>query len=332
MSKKFSLIAVKEWLTLADTAKHLAILFGEDVTESDVLQIALDGRITLSVNFVNASNARPGTICPIELVEPTVSELMGQTISHYPGRVIVDGDGKKKMAFKPADEIVNVHGLYDLPMIGHEVLAVQQAFHSAKTGVHVAEYDHAGLFVCDGKTGDMYQLQTSNDDNYYTVGSRAFQRRSGRASEEDIVRFGLESEIDERQSFLTAQASLPIWEQYSAAMEFPKGALFVVRTAVLRDFEKALANNQGDDSSVESSGQATQIQSKQQKAGASKIDHTINKIIFGLAVGGYGYDETKPRSEAIKQMITDLKVAVGITLDATTLRKYLKNAAEDCRR
>ncbi len=50
MSKLFKL---KEWLTLPDAAKHLAIAFGEEVGEADVLRLALDGHLKLSVNFVN---------------------------------------------------------------------------------------------------------------------------------------------------------------------------------------------------------------------------------------------------------------------------------------
>jgi hypothetical protein len=46
-------VKFKEWLTVPDAARHLSILFGEDVSEADVLQLALDGHLTLSVHFVN---------------------------------------------------------------------------------------------------------------------------------------------------------------------------------------------------------------------------------------------------------------------------------------
>ena len=41
------LLNLKEWLTIADAARHLSILFGEDVSEPDVLRLALDGHLTL---------------------------------------------------------------------------------------------------------------------------------------------------------------------------------------------------------------------------------------------------------------------------------------------
>ncbi len=49
MSKPLKL---KEWLTVKDTAKRLSISVGEDVTEADILRLALDGHLTLSVYFV----------------------------------------------------------------------------------------------------------------------------------------------------------------------------------------------------------------------------------------------------------------------------------------
>jgi hypothetical protein len=49
-----------EWLTVAEAAAHLTIVFGEEVTEADVLRLALDGRLRLSIYFVNPIDARPG--------------------------------------------------------------------------------------------------------------------------------------------------------------------------------------------------------------------------------------------------------------------------------
>ena len=59
MSKLFKL---KEWLTVPDAARHLSIAFGEEVSEPDVLRLALDGHLKLSVNFVNHARARRGKV------------------------------------------------------------------------------------------------------------------------------------------------------------------------------------------------------------------------------------------------------------------------------
>lgn len=60
------LFKLREWLTVAEAAKHLTILFGEDVTEADVLRLALDGHLRISIYFVNSMRAERGAVVPIE--------------------------------------------------------------------------------------------------------------------------------------------------------------------------------------------------------------------------------------------------------------------------
>jgi hypothetical protein len=49
MGKLFKL---KSWLTLPEAANHLTNLFGESVTETDILKLGLDRKLKLSVVFV----------------------------------------------------------------------------------------------------------------------------------------------------------------------------------------------------------------------------------------------------------------------------------------
>ena len=74
------LLRLKDWLTVPKAARDLSILVGEDVTEADVLQFALEGRLTLSVRLVNRVTARPGKIIPpadAKIVE--VKDVFGNT-------------------------------------------------------------------------------------------------------------------------------------------------------------------------------------------------------------------------------------------------------------
>ncbi len=58
------LLNLKHWLTVPDAARHLSMFFGEDVSEADILRLALDGHLTLSVNFVNHTTGRCGPVVP----------------------------------------------------------------------------------------------------------------------------------------------------------------------------------------------------------------------------------------------------------------------------
>ena len=59
-SIKSKLFKLRKWLTIPETAKHLSLMFGEEVTEADILRLGLDGHLKLSVYFVNHAHAKAG--------------------------------------------------------------------------------------------------------------------------------------------------------------------------------------------------------------------------------------------------------------------------------
>jgi hypothetical protein len=70
-----TLLKLREWLTVPEAARHLSALFGEDVTEADILRLALDGHLTLSVYFLNAATARCGKTIPLADAERKVIQI-----------------------------------------------------------------------------------------------------------------------------------------------------------------------------------------------------------------------------------------------------------------
>ncbi len=93
-AKRSKLVKLKQWLTVSEAAEYLALVFDEDVTESDVYQLALDGNLKLSVRFVNGAFVRPENSGPTEAEE----------------------------------ERVHLEGVWDLPMSGAEKLDVERAY------------------------------------------------------------------------------------------------------------------------------------------------------------------------------------------------------------
>lgn len=55
--------------------------------------------------------------------------------------------------------------------------------------------------------------------------------------------------------------------------------------------------------------------------------NSLLKLVIGMAVGGYGYDPSAARSTSAPDIVADLEKA-GVRLEADTVRKYLKEAAE----
>jgi hypothetical protein len=63
--KKDRLLALKKWVPLREAAKHVGEILKTDFQEQDVLRLALDNHLTLSVRFINRTAAYAGREVPI---------------------------------------------------------------------------------------------------------------------------------------------------------------------------------------------------------------------------------------------------------------------------
>jgi polyhydroxyalkanoate synthesis regulator phasin len=54
---------------------------------------------------------------------------------------------------------------------------------------------------------------------------------------------------------------------------------------------------------------------------------SLRTLIIGMATGGYGYDPTAIRSDAVKDIVDDI-LKLGLNLSDDTVRKHLKQSAE----
>lgn len=156
MSKLFKL---KEWLTVAEAAKHLSVVFGEEVAESDVLRFALDGRLRLSVYLAGSVRAWRGRISaygdPTDAVQisnfATVQTEIGIRVSTT--RIL-----------KVERYLVQLVGLCDLMMIGNERNFVDDKFRSFVGWSTGRSFNGEGAFLAIAGADGVYALQGSPDD------------------------------------------------------------------------------------------------------------------------------------------------------------------------
>jgi hypothetical protein len=159
VSKLFNL---KQWLPLEDAARHLSIVFGEVVTVPDVLRLGLDGRLRLSVRFVNLARVKSGNLVgPEGVVYGEFTAEQAEAFPHIPeeskGRPIayVKSLQVDDERFLNLDETVTtVSGVWDLPMFGSERHAVEQEYQDLTGGPEVTLFRLSGTFVAgtDGRT------------------------------------------------------------------------------------------------------------------------------------------------------------------------------------
>ena len=140
------LLKLKEWLTIPDTARHLSIIFSEEVSEADVLRLALDGHLTLSVNFVNSVRAKCGPVLPREAVTQIFNGVDNTKIEVTRGDEIRSGQFRGQF-WQPEPKVVHIYGVWDLTMLGIERDDIEHRYQSMTSGPYVEDTTAEGPFL-----------------------------------------------------------------------------------------------------------------------------------------------------------------------------------------
>lgn len=151
MSKLFKL---KEWVTIPDAARHLSQIVNEPVSEADILQMALDGHIKISVYFPNRAKARVGRVIPYKDVPrnelPTIdgkgtfTYLDGHPLNDLPKGELPDSE----TPFIHFEEgVVSIDGIWDLAMQGNERIDIEFDLQQLIGGPEVTMMNIEGTFL-----------------------------------------------------------------------------------------------------------------------------------------------------------------------------------------
>lgn len=338
MSKLFNL---KEWLTVADAARHLSIVFGEDVTEADVFRLALDRRLRLSVYFVNHARARCGNVVHLEQVDwrlvPSIkgAGMRAEMAAGYsveqdnvllasaklitlfkdipaaewpnwiplPSSLNIDGERFLDLS----ESITTLRGVWDLPMIGNDRLDIEQEYHNLTGGPAVTLQGLEGPFV-EGRDGKICQLQESYDENEFQPGSSArLEWLKRHIAENNIEGAKAESLLnqhrEEREKFLEWRKTRPANENYYPAGGLPDDAVIVVRTEALREFEQSVNG----------------APSGSEKPIATSERNSLLTIIAALCE----YSAIKPQERGAASQIAKLTEEIGAAVSDDTVRRTL---------
>ncbi len=182
MPSKLSLL--KNWLTLTDSAKYLTRALGEDVSVADLLHLALQQKLTLSISLVTGHFGATGKQISMEDAELCRFSIKNER----PDRVIETITGAKKQAYlkylsgerltnnaygvinRPKedaavqfkgnvlhdysgvlefdeDDIQYVYGLWDLTMMGAEALDIEDDFYRHIGGPDVILSTNSGVIL-----------------------------------------------------------------------------------------------------------------------------------------------------------------------------------------
>jgi len=338
VSKLFKL---KEWLTVPDAARHLFLAFGEEVSEADVLRLALDGHLRLSVNFVNHAQARHGRIVdwmetkweilpriPIPTKQtqsapesapapkavreppPQLLERLKEIPEKDKDNFIVylqslQIDGNRYLTLE--GNIASIEGVWDLPMIGGEQLDIEHHYQMRTGGPAVTLETLEGAFV-EKSGGVMCQLQEDFDDNKYQPGSKAQlreleERIAIKKIKEVEAQKLLDKHKEDRKAFLEKRKGQNNANNYYPAGGLPEDAVIVVRTAALREFEQTV------------NGTPT---------GAEKpLTTTERNSLLTVIAGLCDYSDIKHQERGATTQIANMTEEIGAPVTDDTIRKIL---------
>jgi hypothetical protein len=180
------LFKFKEYLTLEQAAEYLTTILEEPVSVADVLQLALDKHITLSVHFVNHATARPGKIVTYTVQEIAEFATARDYVEDLNWLEDLTAVFDAKAASRPCpdpipkimcsqrlgesqwltftDKVVTLSGIWDLPMIGNEVHDVEFEFQALTGGPEVGLINIDGTFVVR-QDGSACKLLQKNDES-----------------------------------------------------------------------------------------------------------------------------------------------------------------------
>lgn len=206
MSKFLKLV---EWTTVPRATEYLSTIFGEEVNEADVLQLALENKITLSVNFTSHTYARKAKLVPLS--KPIMAPRSPSGIDPY--SLLLDdvtNDGMNLVEFNQSIE--NISGVWDLPLIGVEHLYIRNRYQQLTGGPVTTPWSVRGAFI-----------------------QRAHDLRQILAQPEEV----------DSAVVGTAEMHRDQLEKLVPATELPNDAQLVVRTDELRRFQSELHESDG---------------------------------------------------------------------------------------
>ena len=157
---------MKEWLSLKEAAKHLSATHQEEVSVADILKLAINNHLILSVRFLNNVNIRDVTVDFADNEEDKVdSEYTRQTIGC-----------KLTKPYELSQMVLKTKGTWDIIPFGNGLDVIENEIQHLTNELNVSLDRHDGIFFTNGK-GRVILLQeprhpitSDNKDDFHKTG------------------------------------------------------------------------------------------------------------------------------------------------------------------
>ncbi|MGR6981772.1 hypothetical protein ACUHGC_10440 [Testudinibacter sp. P27/CKL/0425] len=184
----------KKWLTLEDAAKKLSLELEDEISVSDILQLAVDGELKISVYFPHDWT---GIVCDVTSDQKKANASYKDVIGLEGERVRIFKYEKcsEFEYIKRLDKSSFIAGVYELKLIGNEKLDLEFELKQRKSLPTVDVINLSGFYVKD-KNGLIIERQTT----VYRYKEIPFQRK-------EVIKTEFIERLPELNQFLEEQGS-----------------------------------------------------------------------------------------------------------------------------
>ena len=315
-----NLFNLKKWLTLNETAKYLTIVFGEDVSEAQVLRFALDGHFKLSLNFVNSATAieckvisiEDASYIPLDILQLiTITEEFKVELNQF----MRDIQLNDKQVITLTEKVIELEGVFDLAMIGNERIDIEQKYQSLTGGPEVTQLGVEGVFVTN-KDNIFYKIHERCDDNKNIANSSALYYelvkiiKNNNTNPLEFIKL-LEQNVDMKNFLARAKENRNTGNDtinYYPALCIPDDCAIVVRTEALKEFVHSI----------------NEEPASTDKLMTAKERNTLLIIIAALC----DYSDINPQARGTAKQIADLTSEFGAPVTDDTIRLIIKKMSD----
>lgn len=235
------LLKLKEWLTVDDAARQLSTMLSEPVGRADLLRLALDGHLKLSVHLVNTAKARRGVLKPN--ADATYFELSPEAAAaldvpeEHRGKPITMLEGiqfNDDEVLELSSDVVKLSGVYDLALVGGERHDVEHEYQRLTDGPEVTLHSLEGTFVLGAQPGEVFQLldRLTEDDRIDAESTLTAAATVSGVSPSELDRMRLLFQ-ERRRRAANRPAARAERDDYIPAAGLPRDGVLVVRTSAL---------------------------------------------------------------------------------------------------
>lgn len=151
----------KNWFTLSEAAHHLSLLLDDDVQVADILQLAVDLKLKLSVNFLRAVTVLKVSVIPKNDETPPFEYLVTED------KVDKDHNPPYHFQFYDNSEVEVFDGICNVVMMFGGLYTVKQSIYALSNGL--IDIDNPVKSILLEKSGAFYLLLDGTDQDGPTI-------------------------------------------------------------------------------------------------------------------------------------------------------------------